>query len=254
MSGIEPLVILPVAAFHLAVVPGSKGPDDLVTNAVGLQMLLEQRRSLLMACEPVGKFRTVIRLDAFDGAGEGFDQMFHELSRRIGAVFLERFHETPARAFVNGGVLEELLPDDLTVLQTGRGDKFHIHLEPLSRIGHLLIGLGDILRIGRMHRHDALFSKDPVKAGDRAGVAALSELDPENDQAGMRIPAAHIADQLEFLRGMLIGVGMGTSGEVTERVPGAVITAFPTVDVLPVGFIFDSGIGDTKFFSIFNEG
>mgnify|MGYP003255546271 CR=1 FL=1 len=95
MRGIEPLVILPVAALYLAVVPGRKGPDDFVTDAVGLQMLLEKRGSFLVARKAVGEFRPIVCLDTFDGAGECPYQMLHELGGRIGAVFLKGFHEAP---------------------------------------------------------------------------------------------------------------------------------------------------------------
>ena len=105
MGGVEPLVVLPVAALYLAVVPGCKGSDDLVADAVGLQMLLEKRGSFLLARKAVGEFRPVIGLDTFDAAGERSHQMFHERCGRIGAVFLKGFHETPAGVFIDGSVL-----------------------------------------------------------------------------------------------------------------------------------------------------
>ena len=101
-----------------------------------------------------------------------------------------------------------------------------------------------------MYRHNALSSKDTVKSGDGAGVAVLPEFDPENGQAGMRIPAAHIADQLELLLGMLVGMGMWASGTVTEGIPGAVIAAFPPVNILAVGLVFNGSLGNAKFFSM----
>ena len=104
-----------------------------------------------------------------------------------------------------------------------------------------------------MNRHDALLSKDAVKAGDGAGVASAPEFDPENDESGMRIPAAHIADQLEFLWGMLVGMGMWASGEVTQGVPGAVIAAFPAVDILAVGLVFNGSFGNAKSLSILDK-
>ena len=254
MGGVEPLVVLPVAALYLAVVPGCKGSDDLVADAVGLQMLLKERGPFFLARKAVGEFRPVIGLDTFDAARERSHQMLHELGGRIGAVFLKGFHETPAGVFVDGSVLEELFSNDFAVFQTGRRDKFHIHLETLARVVHLLVGFGDILGIGRMHGHDTLFSKDTVKTGNGAGVSALPELHPENDEAGMRIPAAHILDELDLISGMLIRMAERSSGAVTEGVPGAVIASFPTVDILSVGLIFDSRFGDTKFLSIIDQG
>ena len=95
MRGIEPLVILPVAALYLAVVSGRKGPNDFVTDAMGLQMPLEKCGSFLVARKAVGEFRPIVCLDTFNRAGEGFYQMFHKLSGRIGAVFLKGFHKAP---------------------------------------------------------------------------------------------------------------------------------------------------------------
>lgn len=115
MRGIEPLVILPVAALYLAVVPGRKGPDDFVTDAVGLQMLLEKRGSFLVARKAVGEFRPVISLDTFDCAGKGFYQMFHKLGGGIGIVFLKRFNKTPSGILIDRCVLKELFSDHLAV-------------------------------------------------------------------------------------------------------------------------------------------
>lgn len=103
-----------------------------------------------------------------------------------------------------------------------------------------------------MYRHDALFFQEPVKAGDRAGIAALTKFDPEDDETGMRISAAHIPDQADLVIGMLVGMVMGPAGMILERFDGAVVTPFPAVDILPVGFIFHSSFGDPKFLSIFD--
>ena len=253
MGGIESFIVLPVAAFHLSIVPGSKWPDDFVADPMHFQVFLEESGLFPVSGKAVGKFRPVVRLDTFDGARKGFYQMFHKLSRRIGVVFLKRLNKTPSGILIDCSILKELFSDHLAVLQTGGGDKFHIHLDPLAGVVHLLIRLGDILGIRRMNRHDALLSKDAVKAGDGAGVASAPEFDPENDESGMRIPAAHMADQLEFLWGMLVGMGMWASGEVTQGVPGAVIAAFPAVDILAVGLVFNGSFGNAKSLSILDK-
>lgn len=43
---------------------------------------------------------------------------------------------------------------------------------------------------------------------------------------------------------------MGSARETAQELNGAVITALPAVDILPVGFVFDGSPGDTIFFSI----
>ena len=115
MGGVEPLVVLPVAALYLAVVPGRKGPDDFVTDAVGLQMFLKERGPFFLARKAVGEFRPVISLDTFDCAGKGFYQMFHKLSGGKGIVFLKRFHKTPSGILIDRCVLKELFSDHLAV-------------------------------------------------------------------------------------------------------------------------------------------
>ena len=70
----------------------------------------------------------------------------------------------------------------------------------------------------------------------------------------MRIAPAHIPDELDFLGSMLVRMGVGTSGVVTQRVPGAVIAVFPAINILAVGFIFNGSFGNAIFFRVANEG
>ena len=132
--------------------------------------------------------------------------------------------------------------------------KFHINLDPLSRMIHLFIGLRDVLWVRRMYSHDPLFPEEMVKTGNGAGVTALAEFDPESDQTGMGISAAHIVDQADLIIRMLVWVVMGSAGAVPQGAPGSAIAAFPAVDILPVGFVFDSSFCDTKFFGVLNQG
>ena len=119
MGGIKPLIVFAVAPFHLPIVSGSKRPDDLVPDPMPFQMDLEHGGFLPVGSEAVGEFGTVVCLNAFNRTGEGFYQMFQEHSGRIRIMFLKSLHKTPARIFVNGRVLEELLPDDFAVFEAG---------------------------------------------------------------------------------------------------------------------------------------
>lgn len=253
MGRIKTFIIFPVAALYLPIVPGCKGPDGLVCDPMCFQMFLKESRLVPVSSKAVGKFRPIIRLDTLDGKGERFYEVLHKLCRRIRAVFLKGFYKTPSGILVYGGVLEELLSNDLAVFEAGGGDEFHIHLDTLSGILHLLIRLRDVFWIGRMDRHNALFPEETVETGDGAGITTLSELDPENDQTGIGVTAAHVPNQFDFLRGMLIGVAVRTSGAITQGLNGAVIATFPTIDVLPVGLVFDRSLSDAIFFSILNE-
>lgn len=249
MGGIEPFVIFAVTPFHFSVVPGSERPDQFVSDAVLFQMDLEHSGFIPIGSEAVGEFSPIIGLDAFDRAGEGFYQMIQKHSGRISIVFFKSLNETPAGEFVDGSVLEKLFANDLAVFQTGKGDEFHVNLNTLPRIIHLLIGFRDVFGVRWFYSHNTLFSEETIQSRNRAGIAPLPELDPEDDQSGVRISAAHISDQRELLRGMLIRVVMRFSGAFPKGFNGAVIASFPAVDVLPVGLVFNSSFRDAILLS-----
>lgn len=125
-----------------------------------------------------------------------------------------------------------------------------INLHTLAGIEHLFIGPGNVFGIGRFYRRKLQSFKNAPQAGDGAGVAALHEFYPKDDEPGMRVSSAHVTDELNFLLRMLRGMRVRSSGTVPERVPGAVIAAFPAVNILTVGFVFYSNLRDTMFFSI----
>lgn len=70
------------------------------------------------------------------------------MSGGVGIMLFKGLYKAPAGRLINGRILEELFTNDLTVFQTGRRNKFHIHLDPLPGIIHLFVRLGDILGIG----------------------------------------------------------------------------------------------------------
>ena len=217
-------------------------------------MYLEKGRLIPVGGKTVGKFSAVIRLDALNGAGEGFHKMFHKQGGGIGVMFLKGFHKAPPGILIHGSILEETLPNHLTVYQAGGRDKFHIYLDTLAGVAHLLVGPRDILGVRGMGSHDAPFFEETVQPGDGAGVATLHELDPENNEASMGVAPAHIGNGPDFFRGMLVRVVVWPPGTVTQGFNGAVITAFPAVDILPVSLVLDSGFGNPIFVSILNKG
>lgn len=119
-----------------------------------------------MSGKAIGKFSSIIGLDAFDRTREGFYQMFYKLSGRIGAVLFECLHEMPSGRFVNDRVLEEMFSDHLGIFQTGGRNKFYINLYPMFRIIHLFIRFKDVLGILGMYSHAPLFSEETVKPGN----------------------------------------------------------------------------------------
>ena len=250
MGGIEPLVILPMAAFHLPVMSWCKGPDHLVADAVTLKMHLEQGGLVPVSGETVREFRPVVRLDTLNGTGKGLHEVFKEHGGGIGTVLLKGLHVAPSGIFVNGGILEKLFANDAAVDKTGGRNEFDVDLDALPGIIHLLVRLGDVFGVRRMDGHDALLFEEAVEAGYGSGVAPLHELDPENDEAGIGISSAHVGDELDFIGSMLVGVMVWSAGAVPKRFDGAVVATFPAVDVLPVGLVLDGGFGNPIFISI----
>ena len=78
-----------------------------------------------------------------------------------------------------------------------------------SYAAYLLVGLRYILRGLQLDCHDSLAPENAIKAGNRAFVAALHELYPKGDKAGALVPAAHVGDEFQLLRGMLVGMTVG---------------------------------------------
>ncbi len=166
-----------------------------------------------MGGEAVCELGTVVRLEAFNRTGKGFDKVFHKHGRRISAVFLKSFYKTPSGILINGGILEEMLSNYLTIYKAGGRDKFHIHLNALSRMIHLLVRLWDILWIGRMNRHNALFFEEAVESSKGAGITTLHEFNPENNKTCMGVTSAQIGNKLNLIRGMLFRVVVRSAGK-----------------------------------------
>ena len=82
--------------------------------------------------------------------------------------------------------------------------------------------------------------------------ATEGRLLPEDNKAGIRVAPAHIRDQLNLIGSMLIRVVVRPAGAVAKGFYGTVITPFPAINILPVGFILNSSLSNPKSFSIFN--
>ncbi len=206
MGGIETLIVLPVASLYFAVVPRCIRADQFMPDPVLLQMDLKQGGFILVRGKTVGELIPVIRLDTFNGTGKGFDKVIHKQGGGIGTVFLEGFYIAPSGIFINGGILEEVFSNDIAVHKAGRGNKFHIYLNTLAGVIHLLIRLRDIFGVGRMNSHNALFFQEAVEPRNGAGVTALGEFYPENDQTSIRVTPTHICDEFYFRRCVLVGM------------------------------------------------
>lgn len=243
MSGIEVFVILAVASFDFTIVSGSKRTDQFVADAEFIQALFKKSWVVLpvFSCETLGKLRTVIRLNTVYRQRKTPYQMLEESCRSEGVMGIKSFDISPPGILVNGCILEEFFADSLTC-KAGCRNILYVDLYTFAGVMHLLIWLGNVLRVWRFHSHDTLAAKDPVKSGDRTRITALHELYPEDNKTGMRISSAHVRNELQFLRRVLIGVMMRAAGTVSERLNRTVIALLPAVNILTVDLVSDCGL------------
>ena len=96
------------------------------------------------------------------------------------------------------------------------------------------------------------FLRKRYTLGMGRGITTLAEF--ASKDAGVRIASAHIPYQFTLLRCMRMGVEMRAAGFVSQGISKAVIAAFLRVNVLAIGFVFEGSLGNTKFFSVLNEG
>ncbi len=89
-AGIEALLILAVTSLHFTVVARCIGADELVPDTQpGGGGLKQSRKVPLAAGEAIGKFKAVIRLDAFHAdspAGIPLEQLFEKICGGIGGT------------------------------------------------------------------------------------------------------------------------------------------------------------------------
>ena len=178
-AGIETFLVFPVAALYLAIVSRGVRPDELMTDAKLLRGRLEQGRQIPFAVrKTVGKFETIIRLDALHPDAPAripLHQLFQEISGRIGGLFLVCSQETQTGKLVNSSVLKQT---QLRVRDTASRNNFHIHLDPLAGIGHLLIGLWRIGFLWLFTGKQSQLPHDPEQTFRTAVIAPLPQMVP----------------------------------------------------------------------------
>ena len=111
MARVKPLLVLAVAALHLAVVAGRIRANELMPDIQLSSRLFKQRWQVAPAVgETIGKLKAVVRLDAlhlYASALIPFCQFAEEVRGGIGRLLRIGGEETQARELVDGGVLEQ---------------------------------------------------------------------------------------------------------------------------------------------------
>ena len=205
-----------VSYTHL-VVARCIGADELVPDTQLGGGGLKQSRDIPFAVgEAIGKFKAVIRLDAFHAdpsAGIPLEQLFQKIRGGIGRLLRVGGQEAQAGELVNGGVLKQA---EFRVGNTVAGDHLHIHLDTLAGIGHLLVGLWLAGRFLLFRREQPQLSHYPEQALRAAGVAALSQPVPQLHHTQLGISPAHVPDQLQLRLCVLVGMAVGPPGAARQ--------------------------------------
>ena len=241
-----------MTALHFAVVTWGIGTDELVADTQLFQFQLKERGFIgALWQEAVGKLGAVVGLDTFDEVRELFHDMAQEDGRGIGAVFLKRLNIPKPAVFVQEGILKPLC-GRLLIHNTSLRDKFHIDLNTLAGILHLLIGFRDILGVRQFYSHSAAFPQKTIQPGNRSGITSLPELDPQHNDPGVRVAAAHVQNKLDLLRRVLVRVMMRPVRAVCQRLERTIVPLAPAVDVLPVQPVTNGCRSDAVFVRILN--
>ena len=140
VTSIETLLVLPVAALHLTVVAGCVGTAELVADTKLSGGGFKEGWQVSPAVgKPVGEFKTVVGLDTFHTdtpAGVPLEQLFQKVHGGKGGLLWVGCQEAQAGKFINSGVLVQA---QFWVGDATAWDHFHVHLDPLSWISHLLV-------------------------------------------------------------------------------------------------------------------
>mgnify|MGYP006068492681 CR=1 FL=1 len=109
VTGIKALLVLSMASFHLAVVARRVRTGQLMTDSKLSSSFLKPGRDFsLTVGETVGKFKTVVGLDAFHpdaSAGIPLNQSFQKVCGRISCLLRIGGQETQTGEFINGSIL-----------------------------------------------------------------------------------------------------------------------------------------------------
>lgn len=112
--------------------------------------------------EAVGELKTVVRLDTLRPdtlSSIPPYQLFQEISGGIRGLLWISSQKTQTGKLVNGRVLKQA---KLRVRDTVSWNDFHIHLDSLSGVGHLLIRLGFVRILCFLRRKHPQFLHNPI--------------------------------------------------------------------------------------------
>ena len=83
---IEPLLVIPVTAFHFAVMPRGLGSDRLVENVKFAAKIIQRMNAFCLLC--VSKFSTIVRLNHIRSIPKVKNGTVHKVYGAVAAVLL----------------------------------------------------------------------------------------------------------------------------------------------------------------------
>ena len=252
VAGIEAFLVFPVTALHLAVVAGRIGADQLVADAKLLSGFFEKGRHIPPAVvKSVGELKPIVRLDAFHpdtSEGVPFKQPFQKVGGRKGGLLRTGSQETQTCELVNSSVL---IQAELWVCNTTAWHNFHIHLNSLARIGHLLVRLWFVALFLLGLREQSQLAHAPEQTLRAAGIAPQPV--PQFYHAEIGVAAAHIPDQLQFRLCVLIGMAVRASELTGQRGCCSIPAGLPEIDVRPALVVLPAGAAHAIFLRVFHQ-
>lgn len=94
-------------------------------------------------------------------------------------MFLKCFKVPEAAVFIDKSVLI-VLRSFFSSSNTTLRDEFHVDLDALTWVLHLLVGFGLAFWIGQFDGHLAMLAQEAVQTGDRADIAPLLRFNPKD--------------------------------------------------------------------------
>ena len=162
-----------------------------------------------------------------------------------------RLQDPETAVFINKCVLEITFIFRFTY-QAGFRNIFDINLPSLSRILHLFIRFGFFFGIRELDWFAIYPTQSTIQTRDGSGVTTLAQLYPEHHKTGVRVPAAHILDELNLRISVLVRMAVRTMRAVCQGLKRTIILLAPTVDILSGGLVANRSLCNAMFERIFN--
>ena len=226
---IEALVVVPVASFHLAVMPWRSRLDELVPDAVVPAEPVQRVGSVGLS--GMRELRPVVGLDGSWDVSEMLEGAQDEIKGAVAALLWICPDKAFAACFVNHGVLVVPSAERVSADIALGWDILDIHLpfdtDCLRRVVPFRLirfSYGLVLIVPHA-------AQEAVETDEIPGVAFVEQLAVQLIQTNAGVSANQAQNQVDFLRGVRSRMdGMRAAGFVLQRFQCAVITPFPAVE------------------------